>query len=232
MLLPSQSSPDDSPERSLPTAPPSMPAAAPSVEHAGGEGSGSVTALLVAWGSGDASALEALLPSAYAELRRQARRAMRRESAGHTLQPTALVHEAYLRLAGQGRGQWRNRAQFYGVAAQLMRRILVDHARARRAAKRGGADRLHVTLAESDARAPEDGDDPSVEMLALHAALERLVVMDARQARVVELRYFGGLTIEETADALGLSPATVKREWVVARAWLRRELRAGPEGAG
>ena len=184
-----------------------------------------VTELLHAWGAGDQTALDALLPIVYGELRRQAERAMRRESAGHTLQATALVHEAYLRLVDQERVQWRNRAQFFGVAAQLMRRILVDHARARLAAKRGrGADRL--TLGASDAVAAIDAcaGDPGVDVLALSDALNRLAALDAQQARVVEFRYFGGLTIEETAAALDVSTATVKREWMVARAWLRREL--------
>ena len=146
----------------------------------------------------DAPALDALLPAVYAELRRQAARALRREAAGHTLGATALVHEAYLRLAAQGDGAWPDRAHFVGIAAHLMRQILVDHARARHAAKRG------------------DG--------ACCDALGRLAALDPAQARLVELRYFGGLTIEETAAALGVSPATVKHEWAVARAWLRREL--------
>ena len=227
MLLPSQSSPDGSPEPSLPTAPPPTPTVTPSVEHATGAESGSVTALLVAWGAGDAAALDALVASVYVELRRQARRAQRREAAGHTLQPTALVHEAYLRLAGQQHGQWGNRAKFYGVAAQLMRRILVDHARARRAAKRGGVDQVRVTLADGDARAPESIAEPEVEMLALHEALDRLAVLDPRQARVVELRYFGGLSIEETAAALSVSPETVRRDWRIAKVWLLRQLGTG-----
>jgi RNA polymerase sigma factor (TIGR02999 family) len=179
-----------------------------------------VTALLLAWRGGDQSVGERLLPAIYAELHRQAERAMRREASEHTLQPTALVHEAYLRLVDQSRVEWRNRAHFFGVAAQLMRRILVDHARARLAAKRGG-DVQRMTL--SDADAPADADE-GVDVLALHEALESLTKLDPRQARLVELRYFTGLTIEETAEALELSPATVKREWMVARAWLRREL--------
>ncbi|GLC24904.1 sigma-70 family RNA polymerase sigma factor [Roseisolibacter agri] len=191
---------------------------------------GSVTERLLAWGAGDASAFDALLPTVYAELRRQARRALRRESVGNTLEPTALVHEAYLRLAGQERGQWRSREQFFGIAAQLMRRILVDHARARHAAKRGGAQRVCVTLADGDASGGPDAEEPRVDLLALHDALSRLAAFDARQAHVVELRYFGGLTIDETAAALGLSPATVKREWAVARAWLRRELAGDASG--
>jgi len=181
-----------------------------------------VTGLLVAWGAGDRAALDALLPAVYEELRRLARLAMRRESAGHTLQPTALVGEAYLRLVDQRQVRWQNRAQFFGVAARLMRRILVDHARARRAAKRGGADRQHVTLADVDVGAAPGV--PALDVLALHDALARLGAMDPELERLVECRYFGGLTVEETAEALGVSPATVKRQWAVARAWLRRAL--------
>jgi RNA polymerase sigma factor (TIGR02999 family) len=188
-----------------------------------------VTELLAAWAAGDQSALDALLPIVYAELHRQAKRAMRRESSGHTLQTTALVHEAYLRLVDQRRAHWRNRAQFFGVAAQLMRRILVDYARSRQAAKRGGGAR-QITLTHAGAAgampAEAPADDPAVEVLALHEALTRLAEMDPDQGRLVELRYFGGLSIQETAVVLDVSPATVKREWSVARAWLRRELGA------
>jgi RNA polymerase sigma factor (TIGR02999 family) len=183
-----------------------------------------VTGLLQRWGDGDASAAERLLPAIYDELHRQAARAMRRENAEHTLQATALVHEAYLRLVDQRRVEWKNRAQFFGIAANVMRRVLVDHARARLAAKRGGG-AAQVTLGGAD-RDARDGDD-GIELLALHDALERLQQFDADQARLVELRYFGGLNIDETAEALGVSPATVKREWALARAWLRRELGAG-----
>jgi RNA polymerase sigma factor (TIGR02999 family) len=186
--------------------------------------SSDVTQLLVAWGAGDQAAGERLLPAVYAELRRQAARAMRRESSEHTLQATALVHEAYLRLVDQRRVVWRNRAHFFGVAAQVMRRILVDHARGRHAAKRGGAFR-QVTVGDADV-AVTPAADHGVDVLALHEALERLASLDPDQARLVELRYFGGLSIEETAEALGVSPATVKREWAIARAWLRRELSA------
>lgn len=180
-----------------------------------------VTTLLLAWRQGDASAGERLLPLIYAELHRQAARAMRREPQEHTLQPTALVNEAYLRLVGQDRVQWHNRSHFFGVAAQLMRRILVDHARGRDAAKRGGGAQ-RVTLAGDQGQAQDEDD---VDVLALHEALETLASLDPRQARVVELRYFSGLNIEETAEAMDISPATVKREWTIARAWLRRELR-------
>jgi RNA polymerase sigma factor (TIGR02999 family) len=177
-----------------------------------------VTELLAAWNGGDASVSDRLLSLVYADLRRQAEAAMRRENEGHTLQPTALVHEAYLRLVDQ-RVHWRNRGQFFGIAAQVMRRILIDHARERQAEKRG-AGAHPITLSAVDAQpADEDAD-----VLALHEALERLERLDAKQARIVELRYFAGLTIEETAEATGVSPATVKREWATARAWLKREL--------
>ena len=179
-----------------------------------------VTALLLAWRSGDAGAGERLLPAVYAELHRQAERAMRRENGEHTLQATALIHEAYLRLVDQRRVEWRNRAHFFGIAAQTMRRVLVDHARGRLAEKRGGA-MQRVTLGDVGAG---PSDDSALDVLALHEALERLAALDPDQARLVELRYFGGLGIEETAEALGVSSSTVKREWAVARAWLRREL--------
>jgi RNA polymerase sigma factor (TIGR02999 family) len=179
-----------------------------------------VTQLLRAWRAGDAAAGERLLPIVYAELHRRAAAAMRREDAGHTLQATALVNEAYMRLVGQRQAEWQNRGQFYGIAAQLMRRILIDHAREHLAAKRGGGAR-QVTLSGVDVAA--DSDD-AVEVLALHDALERLALLDERQAKVVEMRYFAGLGVEEVAEALEISPATVKREWATARAWLKREL--------
>ena len=159
----------------------------------------------------------------YAELHAQAARAMGREMPEHTLQATALVNEAYLRLIDQRRVQWRNRSHFFGVAAQLMRRILVDHARGRHAAKRGGG-MPAITLDGGDGAHDATPDESGVDVLVLHEALERLAAIDPRQARVVELRYFGGMNIEDTAEALDLSPATIKREWAVARAWLRREL--------
>ncbi len=184
-----------------------------------------VTGLLIAWSTGDAAAGERLLAAIYEELHGQAARAMRREGDAHTLQPTAVVHEAYLRLVDQRRVAWRNRAHFFGIAAQMMRRVLVDHARARLAGKRGGA-LQRVSLSGVGSAVPEgqDGDVAGVDVLALHEALERLAALDPRQAQLVELRYFGGLGIEETAEALEVSPATVKRDWAVARAWLRREL--------
>ena len=195
------------------------------------EHSPAVTELLQAWGSGDARALDALVPMLYDELRRQARRALRREGKGHTLQPTALVHEAWLRLAGQEHARWESRTQFLAVAAQVMRRVLVDHARTRHAQKRGGGAR-QVTLgdAEQDGAAQLAAADGSsldaVDVLALDDALTRLAAFDPKKARLVELRYFVGLSIPEAAEALGVSQATVGREWAVARAWLRRELSA------
>ena len=210
------------------TPPPSRPAGLPV-----GDAPGAVTALLLAWGAGDRGALDALVPVVYAELRRQAARALRRERAGHTLQTTAVVHEAYLRLADHRAVRWQNRAQFFGVAAQLMRRILVDHARSRRAAKRGGGAR-QLTLGNAgvgDGARGTGASEPAaaaaaVDVLELHDALTRLAALDPAQARLVELRYFAGLSIEETAAVLGVSTATVKREWRVARAWLRRALGA------
>jgi RNA polymerase sigma-70 factor (ECF subfamily) len=181
-----------------------------------------VTELLRAWGAGDAAASEALISLVYGELRRQAGRALRREREGHTLQATALVHEAWLRLDGQHGVPWESRTQFLAVAAQMMRRVLVDHARTRQALKRGGGE-TQVTLGEAvNAVAAPD----AVDVLALDDALARLAVVDPRKARLVELRYFAGLSIPETAAALGISLATAGREWAVARMWLRRELEA------
>ena len=180
-----------------------------------------ITDLLLAWGKGEQSAADRLMPAIYDELHRQAARAMRRENDDHTLQATALVHEAYMRMVDQRRVDWKNRAHFFGIAAQTMRRVLVDHARGRLAEKRGGGMK-QLTLGGADEVAADH--DSGVDVLALHDALERLAAMDPDQARLVEMRYFGGLNIEETATALGVSPATVKREWAVARAWLRREL--------
>lgn len=178
-----------------------------------------VTQLLLAWSKGDRDALEDLLPAVYAELRRIAGRYLRHERPDHTLQPTALVHEAYVKLVDQRHARWQNRAQFFGVAAQLMRRILVDHARAHVAAKRGGGV-SPVTLMDAAGASPARG----VDVLALDEALTRLTGLYPDQGRLVELRFFGGLTIEETGEAMGLSPATVKRQWAVARAWLLHSL--------
>src|SRR6478609_1353506 len=162
-----------------------------------GAASPDVTGLLLAWGNGDTDAANRLLSAIYDELHRQAARAMRRENEGDTLQATALVHEAYLRLVDQRRVEWRNRAHFFGVASTVMRRILVDHARARLTAKRGGGV-APITLAGAEHGGPQETDD--IDLLALHEALERLAALDPDQARLVELRYFGGLTIEETAE--------------------------------
>ena len=179
-----------------------------------------VTGLLRRWREGDGQALEELMPLVYGELRRLAARYLRLERSDHTLQPTALVHEAYLRLVGQKNVAWQNRAHFFGLAAQLMRRILVDHARRRAAVKRDAA----PTRIALEPPAPGQEADREPEILALHEALTGLERLDARQAQIVELRFFGGLSVEETAEAAGVSTATVKREWRTARAWLRREL--------
>ena len=184
-----------------------------------------VTELLRGWSSGDRLAGEQLIAAVYTELHRQAGRAMRREADDHTLQTTALVHEAYIRLIDQRRVEWRNRAHFFGVAAQLMRRILVDHARRRHAGKRGRGQR-HVSLDDVDV-APEASTAPGgLDVLALDELLDRLTAMDESQARIVELRYFGGLSIEETAEVMQVSPATIKREWAIARAGVRPALAA------
>ena len=183
-----------------------------------------ITQLLIAWSDGRREALEELMPRVYADLRRVAAAYMRQEAAGHALQPTALVHEAYVRLIDQKQVKWRNRAHFFGVAAGMMRRILVDHARRRRSEKRGGAWE-RVTLAEHDiaAEGPRD-----IDVMSLHESLERLATFDPQQERIVELRYFGGLTIEETAEVVGVSAATVVREWTIAKAWLRADLLRRP----
>jgi len=179
-----------------------------------------ITQLLIAWGDGRREALDDLMPIVYADLRRMAAGHMRREAADHALQPTGLVHEAYVRLVDQKQVKWRNRAHFFGVAAGLMRRILVDHARKRRAGKRGGGWE-RVTLAGNEAAT--DG-PKEIDVLALDEALERLAQFDSQQERIVELRYFGGLTIDETAEVVGISAATVVREWTIAKAWLRADL--------
>ena len=190
---------------------------------------GAVTQLLLAWGGGDRSAYDRLVPLVYEELHDMAQRYLRHERSDHTLQPTALVHEAYLRLVDQSSARWNSRAQFFGVAAQAMRRILVDHARGRSTRKRGG-DAVRVVLGEPDGDAAAfDGSAVTVprddELIDLDDALRALAVLDPPLVRVVELRYFAGLTVEETAEVLGVSPATVKRDWVAARAWLFRRLR-------
>jgi RNA polymerase sigma factor (TIGR02999 family) len=177
-----------------------------------------VTQLLNEWSTGDRRAGDRALAAVYRELHRTARRYLYREPAGHTLQTTALVNEAYLRLSDQDTA-WRSRAHFFAIAAQLMRRILVDHARTRRAAKRGGGD-WRITVDDVAARAGE----PGIDLLDLQRCLTALAELDPRQAQIVELRYFGGLTIAETAEVVGVSHTIIEREWSLARAWLRREL--------
>jgi RNA polymerase sigma factor (TIGR02999 family) len=181
---------------------------------------GDVTRLLLAWSNGDRDALGDLIPVVYGELRRMAVRYFRHEQPDQTLQATALVHEAYFKLIDQDHARWQNRAQFFGVAAQLMRRILVDHARTRAAAKRGGGV-TPVTLVDVADASSSRG----IDVIALDDALTRLASLYPEQGRLVELRYFGGLTIEETGEAMGTSPATVKRQWTVARAWLLHDLK-------
>ena len=178
-----------------------------------------ISHLLKEWNAGDREALDRLTPLVYEELRRQAAHYLRRERPGHTLQTTALIHEAYLRLVDAQDVRWQGRAHFFAIAANLMRRILVDHARRRDADKRGGS-QVRVQLDEALAVAEET----EVDLLAIDEALNKLAAIDEQQARVVELRFFSGLSVEETAAALGVSPKTVKRDWSVARAWLRREI--------
>lgn len=179
-----------------------------------------VTELLVRWRDGDAQALDSLMPLVYAELRRLAHYYLQRERSDHTLQSTALVHEAYLRLAGKSPPQWQNRAHFFGIAAHIMRQILVEYARAHGAAKRGGASACKVTLDD----ALEIQEKTDVDVIALDGALDRLSELDPQQSRIVELRFFAGLTIEDTSEVMGISAATVKRDWTSARAWLHREI--------
>ena len=178
-----------------------------------------VTRWLIAGSTGDAHALESLLPLVYDELHRQAVRFFHRERAGHTLQPTALVNEVYLRLINQHEVNWRNRAQFFGIAAEMMRRILVSHARGRQAQKRGGV-ATHVTLDEGLVAAPQR----DLNLLALDEALTRLEQLDPEKSRMVELRFFTGLSVEETAEVMGVSPRTIDRQWQTAKAWLYREI--------
>jgi RNA polymerase sigma factor (TIGR02999 family) len=179
-----------------------------------------VTQLLVNWSRGDQAALDRLMPLVYGELRRLAAAYLRRERSNHTLQSTALVHEAFLRMVNQQDVQWKNRAHFYGIAAQMIRRILVDYARAQHAEKRGaGAVKLELDEAMAVAQTNSE-----VDLLSLSDSLDRLAQLDERQSRVVELRFFAGLSIEETAEVLHLSPASIKREWQTARAWLFRDM--------
>jgi len=199
-----------------------------------------VTQLLAEWRAGSDQALSQLAVVLYDELRRLAQRHLRRERSNHTIQRTALVNEAFLRLVGQQSVDWQNRAQFFAIASSLMRRILVDHARARRAEKRGGGaemvslDAMNETPDHDERPGPaptptslqhrDDDGEGHEDLVAIDTALGQLAEFDPRQVKVVEMRYFAGMTVEETADALGISPATVKREWAMARAWLRREL--------
>jgi len=192
-----------------------------------------ITRLLLDWSGGDERALTALFPLVYEQLRAIAQSHLRRERGEHTLQRTALVHEAFLRLVDQRNVDWRSRSQFFGLASQMMRRILVDYARRRAAAKRGqrAAVDLEEVLNAADTAVPGDGAlalaaEPGIDLEAIDQALERLDALDPRQGKLVELRFFGGLSLEEAAEVLGVSPATVKRDWAVARAWLQRELSA------
>jgi RNA polymerase sigma factor (TIGR02999 family) len=179
-----------------------------------------LTQKLQAWSDGNGEALDELLPIVYDELHKQAARYLRRERSDHTLQATALIHEAYLKLVEQKNVRWQNRAHFFGVAAQLMRRILIDYARTRHREKRGGND-IKMSLDEA-ALLPTD--DRSVDLIALDEALTRLAAMDEQQSRIVELKFFGGLNIDEIAEALHISPATVKRDWQMSKAWMHHEL--------
>lgn len=178
-----------------------------------------ITELLASYGRGNKESLDQLMPIVYDELRRQAARYLRREQAGHTLQTTALIHEAYVRLVDQRNMQWQNRAHFFGIAAQMMRRILVDHARSKKRVKRGGSE-IRVSL--DDANVAAKGQD--LDVVALDQALERLAQIDEQQSKVVELRFFSGLSVEETAEVMSISKSTVKRDWSMAKAWLHREL--------
>lgn len=182
-----------------------------------------ITQLLVEWSNGDQVALDKLMPLVYGELRQMARRYMSRQAPGHTLQTTALIHEAFLKLINQSEKQWQNRAHFFGVAAQAMRAILVDYARSRQYAKRGGG----AQAVELDEAATVSG-ERAAELVALDDALKALAQVDPRKSRVVEMRYFGGLSVEETAEVLKVSPDTVMRDWRLAKTWLRRELSGGP----
>ena len=183
-----------------------------------------VTQLLLAWSHGERAALDRLIPLVSTELHRLAHHYMRGERAGHTLQTTALVNEAYVRLIDASRVEWRDRAHFFAVSANLMRRILVDFARKRRYQKRGGR-AVTIALDADDIPSPQPGPD----IVALDAALEALTAFDPRAASIVELRFFGGLTVEETAEVVGVSPRTIKREWAAAKAWLRGEMGGGED---
>jgi RNA polymerase sigma factor (TIGR02999 family) len=186
---------------------------------------GEVTQLLKQWSAGRASALDDLLPLVYRELKAMAARRLRRERSDHTMQATDLVHEAFLRLVGQHNASWNDRAHFFAIAAQAMRRVLVDHAR-----RTGAEKRISPSQKVPLDAAPPLSSEPDVSVLEVDQALERLTAVDERQARVVELRFFGGLTVAETAEVMSISEATVAREWRMARAWLRREIERGSSG--
>ena len=185
--------------------------------------SNEITEQLIAWSNGDAAALDKLIPVVYKELRRMAYQYLRREGLSHSLQPTALVHEAYLRLIDQTKVEWQNRAHFFGVAAQMMRRILIDHAKTKRRLKRGGA-AIKVSLDDN----VNISQERAAELIALDDALQELAQMDERKSRIVELRYFGGLSVDETAEVLGISDKTVMRDWNLAKAWLYQQLTQTP----
>lgn len=185
-----------------------------------------VTQVLLEWNLKGSDAAERLMPLVYDELRRLARHYLQKERSDHTLQATGLVHEAYLRMVDQTSTTWQNRAQFFGVAAQIMRRVLVDHARAHQAVKRGG---VREKLEFDEALAPAD--ERTVDLVALDDALQDLVIFDPRKSRIVEMRFFGGLTMEEIGEVLSISPRTIRREWRVAKAWLRREIMKGETDA-
>jgi RNA polymerase sigma factor (TIGR02999 family) len=188
-----------------------------------GDSSNQITELLVRWRGGDQQALDSLVPLVYSELRQIAHQYLQRERSDHTLQSTALVHEAYVRLVGHNVPQWQDRAHFFGVAARVMRQILVEYARNRHAAKRGGGV-CKVTL-EEGLEVPKPLD---LDVIVLDDALKNLATLDPQQSQIVELRFFAGLSIEDTSEVLGISPATVSREWTSARAWLHREVQRGP----
>ncbi|MFN8574725.1 MAG: sigma-70 family RNA polymerase sigma factor [Gemmatimonadaceae bacterium] len=208
----------------MPATPPETPLLAPTAKSTVNPATPGVTQLLRAWGAGDSQASDALVRLVYEELRRQATLVLRREGEGHTLQATALVHEAWLRLNGQADAQWESRTQFFAIAAQTMRRVLLDHARTRLALKRGGSD-VRISLGDAGDHVANDlGGLDAVDVIALDDALARLAALDPQKARLVDLRYFAGLSIPEAAVVLGISPATVGREWAIARMWLRREL--------
>jgi RNA polymerase sigma-70 factor, ECF subfamily len=194
----------------------------PSSDEKPGESPPQITERLIAWGNGEAAALDDVIRVVYQELRRMANRYLRMERIDHSLQPTALVHEAYLRLVDQTQVSWQNRAHFFGVAAQMMRRILVDHAKARHRGKRGGA---ATRLSLDDISNLSKG--RAADLVALDDALSSLAEIDQRKSRVVELRFFGGLSVEETAQVLGVSPQTVLRDWKLAKAWLYQEIKRG-----